>query len=116
MGVGVGHSGLAIASARRGLSKLNPDATAMAADLEGEWEVLAEAIQTVMRRHGLPEPYERLKALTRGAEISAEEVRVFVKGLGLPPDAEARLLELTPAGYVGLAASLVALGRRQRPG
>jgi adenylosuccinate lyase len=115
MGVAVGHSGLAIASARRGLSKLSPDPRVMAEELEGEWEVLAEAVQTVMRRYGLPEPYERLKALTRGAEISAEEVGVFVKGLGLPPDAEARLLELTPPGYVGLAAALVGLARRPPP-
>jgi adenylosuccinate lyase len=111
MGVGVGHSGLGIASARRGLSKVSPDPGVMMAELDGEWEVLAEAIQTVMRRYGLPEPYERLKALTRGTEITASEVRVFVKGLGLPADAEARLLELTPAGYVGRAAALVAVGR-----
>jgi adenylosuccinate lyase len=114
MGVGVGHSGLAIASARRGLSRLSPDAAVMSGELDGQWEVLAEAIQTVMRRYSLPEPYERLKALTRGAEITAEEVRVFVKALGLPPDAEARLLEMTPAGYVGLAPELVALGRPRR--
>jgi adenylosuccinate lyase len=88
----------------------------MSGELDGQWEVLAEAIQTVMRRYGLPEPYERLKALTRGAEITAEEVRVFVKALGLPPDAEARLLEMTPAGYVGLAPALVVVGRRRPDG
>ena len=63
-----------------------------------------------MRRYGLPEPYEQLKALTRGLSVTAEEVREFVRGLGLPADAESRLLALTPADYVGLAAELVAIG------
>jgi adenylosuccinate lyase len=88
----------------------------MAAELDGQWEVLAEAIQTVMRRYGLPEPYERLKTLTRGQVVSAEEVRVFVKGLGLPADAEARLMELSPSGYVGLSADLVRFGHRYAGG
>jgi adenylosuccinate lyase len=82
----------------------------MLAELDAEWEVLAEPIQTIMRRYGLPEPYERLKALTRGQAVSAEEVRSFVSSLGLPPDAEAALLRLTPAGYVGLAPRLVEVG------
>ena len=69
--------------------------------------MLAEAIQTVMRRYGLPEPYERLKALTRGAALTASDVRDFVMGLGLPPDARARLLALTPHTYTGLAGDLV---------
>jgi adenylosuccinate lyase len=112
MGVAIGHSGLAIASARRGLAKVSPDPDIMEAELEGQWEVLAEAIQTVMRRYGLPEPYERLKSLTRGQEVSEAEVQEFVKGLGLPAEAEARLLELRPSTYTGLASRLVALGRR----
>ena len=111
MGAAVGHGGLALTSARKGLGRVSPAPEVMAAELDEEWEVLAEAIQTVMRRHGLPEPYEQLKALTRGQVISAEEVRTFVRGLGLPADAEARLLALTPAGYVGLAAELVRVGR-----
>ena len=86
----------------------------MAADLDGQWEVLAEAVQTVMRRYGLPEPYERLKALTRGAAIGPDEVRVFVLGLGLPSAAEARLLALTPATYTGLARELVPLMERDQ--
>jgi adenylosuccinate lyase len=114
VGVAVGHSGLALHAATRGLAKITPAAEVMAADLDGQWEVLAEAIQTVMRRYGLPEPYERLKALTRGRQFGADEVKAFVAGLGLPADAEARLMELTPAGYVGLAAELVAVGRRTR--
>jgi adenylosuccinate lyase len=110
MGPGLAHSGLALASARRGLSRVSPNPEVMAAELEREWEVLAEAIQTVMRRYGLPEPYEQLKALTRGLSVTAEEVREFVRGLGLPADAESRLVALTPADYVGLAAELVAIG------
>jgi adenylosuccinate lyase len=111
MGVGLGHSGLALAAARRGLSRVSPDAGVMAAELGGEWAVLAEAIQTVMRRYGRPDAYEQLKALTRGTAVSADEVRTFVQSLGLPADAESRLLSLTPSGYVGLAAELVRTGR-----
>jgi adenylosuccinate lyase len=113
MGVALGHSGLALAGARRGLGRVTPAAEVMQAELDGQWEVLAEAIQTVMRRHGLPDPYERLKDLTRGQAISADEVRRFVLSLGLPEEAEARLLRLTPSGYVGLAAALVAVGRKE---
>lgn len=85
----------------------------MAAELDGQWEVLAEAIQTVMRRYGYDEPYERLKELTRGQRVGPEEVRQFISGLGLPERAEARLLALTPGTYVGLAPELVAYARRQ---
>jgi adenylosuccinate lyase len=113
MGSAMGYSGLALKAARRGLSRVTPDPDAMAADLNEEWEVLAEAIQTVMRRYGLPEPYEQLKALTRGQSLDAEQVRAFVRSLRLPPDAEARLLALSPSGYVGLAAELVRRGRAQ---
>jgi adenylosuccinate lyase len=114
MGVAIGHSGLAIASARRGLAKLSPDRGVMAAELDRQWEVLAEPIQTVMRRYGLPEPYERLKDLTRGHEVTPEGVRAFVKELDLPADAAARLMELTPGGYTGLATALVELARPDR--
>ena len=109
VGVGVGHAVLALRAARRGLGRIEADVDAMAAALDRHWEVLAEAVQTVMRRHGLPEPYEQLKALTRGAVVGAAEIRSFVAGLGLPADAEARLLALTPASYTGLAARLVEL-------
>ena len=114
MGVAVGHSGLALASARKGLAKLSPDAQVMAAELDSQWEVLAEPIQTVMRRYGLPEPYERLKELTRGHTITADDVHRFVKELDVPADAAARLMELRPSGYTGLAAGLVEHGRRGR--
>jgi adenylosuccinate lyase len=111
MGVALGHSGLALRSARRGLDRVSPAPEVMAAELADQWEVLAEAIQTVMRRYGLPEPYERLKTLTRGQEVSEAEVRQFVAGLGLPAEAEASLLAMAPAGYVGLAPRLVRVGR-----
>lgn len=107
VGVAVGHSGLALASARRGLAKVIPDAAAMQEDLDGHWEVLAEAVQTVMRRYGVEEPYERLKQLTRGRAVGPVELREFVATLGLPQEAAARLTALTPAGYTGLAAGLV---------
>lgn len=107
VGVAVGHSVLAVRAARRGLARVEPDAAVMAAELDGHWEVLAEAVQTVMRRYGCPEPYERLKALTRGERVDAGAIAELVTGLGLPADAEARLLALTPATYTGLAAELV---------
>jgi len=92
---------------RQGLAKLDVDENRIAADLDSNWEVLAEAIQTVMRRHGLPEPYEQLKALTRGKTgMTRESLRAFIAGLALPADAKSRLLALTPATYVGLAARL----------
>ena len=107
VGVAVGHSGLAITSARRGFAKVTPDADTMAADLDCHWEVLGEAIQTAMRRHGIAEPYERLKELTRGREVGPAEVREFVAQLQLPAEAAERLTKLTPGGYTGLAAELV---------
>jgi adenylosuccinate lyase len=111
MGTAVAHSGLAIRGARRGLAKVTPAPEVMAAELDTQWEVLAEPIQTVMRRYGLPEPYEQLKALTRGQIVSASEVRDFIASLALPEDAAERLMKLTPSGYTGLAALLVDLGR-----
>lgn len=111
MGAGVAHSGLAVLAARRGLSRVSPSPYAMQAELASQWEVLAEPIQTVMRRNGFPEPYERLKQLTRGTAITREEVHRFITGLGLPPDDERRLLELEPGTYVGLAEELVQAGR-----
>ncbi|HJT98112.1 MAG TPA: lyase family protein, partial [Rhodanobacteraceae bacterium] len=108
LGTAFGHTQVALDSLMRGLGKLNVDAARLAADLDASWEVLAEAVQTVMRRHGLPEPYEQLKALTRGERITRETLKSFIDGLDLPRDAKERLLALTPATYVGLAAKLAA--------
>ncbi len=107
IGTAFGHSLLAIDNVRRGLAGLDVDATALARDLDGTWEVLGEAVQSVMRVQGLDQPYERLKELTRGRRVDAATMREFVLGLGLSTDAEQRLLDLTPAGYVGVASDLV---------
>jgi adenylosuccinate lyase len=106
MGVALGHAVLAYDSLGRGLDKLEVDRAALAADLDDAWEVLAEPIQTVMRRHRLPDAYERLKELTRGRAITREAIRAFVESLDIPADDKARLLALTPATYIGLAARL----------
>jgi adenylosuccinate lyase len=108
VGTAFGHTQVALESIARGLSKLNADPQRLAADLDASWEVLAEAVQTVMRRYGLPEPYEQLKALTRGQGITRESMRTFIAALDLPAEARQRLLELTPATYTGLAATLAA--------
>jgi adenylosuccinate lyase len=107
VGVALGHALLGWTSLRQGLAKLDVDPARLAEDLEANWEVLAEAIQTVMRRYGVPHPYEQLKALTRGRTgMSREDLARFVEGLALPDDAKAALKALTPATYVGLAAKL----------
>jgi len=106
LGTGFGHALVALDALLRGLGKLSANPERLAADLDAAWEVLAEPVQTVMRRHGLPNPYEQLKELTRGQGISADSMRAFIQGLDLPADAKARLLALTPATYTGLAASL----------
>jgi adenylosuccinate lyase len=93
-------------SLAKGLGKLQVNPDRLAADLDASWEVLAEAVQTVMRRYGLPEPYEQLKALTRGQGITEASMRHFIEELTLPTEAKQRLLALTPGSYVGLAESL----------
>lgn len=106
IGVALAHSLIAYTSVMKGLERIEPDVQRLARDLDLNWEVLGEAIQTAMRRHGLENPYERLKALTRGQRVSAEQLREFITGLGLPEEVEHRLLALTPANYIGLAADL----------
>ncbi|EIM03422.1 MULTISPECIES: adenylosuccinate lyase [Rhodanobacter] len=106
LGTAFGHGLVALESLKKGLGKLNVNAERIAADLDASWEVLAEAVQTVMRRYGLPEPYEQLKALTRGHGITKDSMREFIGGLDLPAEAKQRLLELTPGGYIGLAEGL----------
>lgn len=103
MGTGLAHTLIAITAALRGLRKLSVDEARLASDLNANWEVLAEPIQTVMRKAGLPNAYERLKELTRGAKITPEGLAAFVETLELPEAEKARLAALTPASYVGVA-------------
>jgi adenylosuccinate lyase len=106
IGTALGHSLLAYGSCLRGLAKLEADPERVAADLEANWEVLAEAVQQVMRRHGVPEAYEKLKDMSRGRRLERDALVAFVKGLEIPDEAKKRLLALTPAKYTGLAAEL----------
>jgi adenylosuccinate lyase len=106
VGVAFGHSLLGYVACVRGLDKLEVDAARLGADLEANWEVLAEAVQTVMRRYGIEDAYEQLKSLTRGTRITPEALRTFIGGLAIPQDAKARLLALTPATYIGKATEL----------
>ncbi len=106
LGVGAAHSLVAYHSCLRGISKLEVDTQALAGDLDDAWEVLAEPIQTVMRRHGIDKPYERLKALTRGRSIDRKTLHAFIESLDVPADEKTRLLALTPASYVGAGEDL----------
>ena len=106
MGVAVGYSLLGLVSAQQGVAKLEVNADNMLADLNNNWEVLAEPIQTVMRRYGVEGAYEQLKALTRGQRITPQALAAFIETLAIPDEAKALLRELTPAKYVGLAAEL----------
>ena len=103
LGTAFGHALIGFDALLRGLDKLSANPDRLAADLDAAWEVLAEAVQTVMRRHGLPNPYEQLKALTRGQGINAASMREFIQGLDLPEDEKQRLLAMTPGSYTGLA-------------
>jgi adenylosuccinate lyase len=107
MGVALGYALLGYVACRQGLSRLAADPARLAADLDANWEVLAEPIQTVMRRFGVPNPYEQLKALTRGKSgITRESLHTFIDALALPAGEKARLKALTPANYIGKAAEL----------
>ena len=103
LGVGFGHALLALGSIERGLGRLEEDGDRMAEELDRCWEVLGEAVQTVMRRYGLADPYERMKALTRGSGIDARRLRRFIGQLEIPERAKRELLALTPSGYLGNA-------------
>ena len=106
LGVAFAHSLIAYESLLKGINKLEVSETALAADLDASWEVLAEPIQTVMRRYGIENPYEKLKALTRGEEITQQTLHTFIKTLELDEPVIQQLLALTPANYIGLAAEL----------
>jgi adenylosuccinate lyase len=103
MGVGLGYSMIAYASLNKGLSKLELNETRLQEDLDNCWEVLAEPIQTVMRRYGIEKPYEKLKALTRGNAIDQATIEAFVKALDMPDQAKAELIALLPSTYIGNA-------------
>jgi adenylosuccinate lyase len=106
LGVGIGYAVLAYESCLRGLGKLEVNEAAIAADIDNAWELLAEPVQTVMRRYGLPNPYEQLKELTRGKGITQEGLKQFIAQLDLPEAEKTRLLAMTPASYIGKAAEL----------
>jgi adenylosuccinate lyase len=106
IGVALGHADIAVQSVSRGLARLEIDHDRLAADLDANWELLAEPIQTVMRRYAVPDAYEQLKALTRGRRIDAQSIAAFVDGLPIPPAEKQRLKAMTPASYIGLAARL----------
>jgi len=108
MGVSIGYAVLAYDSLTRGLDKLELNESRLAEDLDGSWEVLAEPIQTVMRRHGLPHPYDQLKQFTRGRPMTRELIQGFVAALDLPEADKARLLAMTPGSYIGIGAQLAA--------
>jgi adenylosuccinate lyase len=112
IGVALGHSVLSFKSLAAGLEKIEVDAARIAGDLQGAWEVLSEAVQTVMRAHGIPDAYEQLKSFTRGRPIDEAAMRQFVTNSRLPAKEKELLLELTPSAYIGLAPSLALRGRR----
>ncbi|MBO1519993.1 adenylosuccinate lyase [Oceanisphaera pacifica] len=106
LGVAVGYSVIAYQATLKGISKLEANPEALAADLDQNWEVLAEPVQTVMRRYGIEKPYEKLKELTRGKRVNAEGMRTFIDGLDLPETVKDELKQLTPANYIGKAVKL----------
>ena len=103
MGVGLGYSLVAFASLQKGIGKLQLNEQRLAEDLDTSWEVLAEPIQTVMRRYGIEEPYEKLKALTRGKVMDQATIQTFIDSLDIPEEAKSRLRDMTPASYIGNA-------------
>jgi len=103
LGVGFAHTSIALQSALRGIGKLKATPQRLTADLDANWEVLAEPVQTVMRRYGIEKPYEKLKELTRGQRITPQDLGRFIDSLEIPDDAKARLKTLTPASYIGNA-------------
>ena len=105
-GVAIGYLIIALQSTRKGLEKLQVNNEAILADVSAAWEVLAEAVQSVMRRYGIPEPYEKLKALTRGQAVTKDLLQEFITTLDIPEDEKKRLLELTPERYTGVASDL----------
>ncbi len=108
IGVGMAHTSIAIQSTLKGMSKLEINTATIEADLDANWEVLAEPVQTVMRRYGIEKPYEKLKELTRGNRITAEDMQVFIEKLDMPDEAKQALIKLSPRLYTGYAEQLAA--------
>lgn len=109
-GTALAHVLIALQAVEKGMSRLQVNTSRVQGDVENAWEILAEPIQTVMRRYGVPEPYEKLKELTRGRQVSRETLHAFIRSLAIPEEARERLLKMTPSDYVGLAASLTRAG------
>ncbi len=107
LGVGIGYALIAYQSTLKGVSKLEVNHDHLLEELDHNWEVLAEPIQTVMRRYGIEKPYEKLKELTRGKRVDAEGMKQFIDGLALPEEEKARLKAMTPANYIGRAITMV---------
>jgi adenylosuccinate lyase len=109
LGVGFGYTLIAYQATLKGISKLEVNEANLLAELDANWELLAEPVQTVMRKYGIEKPYEKLKELTRGKRISAADLAVFIDGLALPDAVKAEMKQLSPAGYIGDAIRLVEL-------
>lgn len=109
MGVGFGYSMIAYHSTIKGLTKLKLNPQNLSQDLDNAWEVLAEPIQTIMRKAGIEKPYEKLKELTRGQKIDQATIRAFVETLDLDADDKKRLIEMSPGSYTGMASKIVDL-------
>ncbi|MDR5611581.1 MAG: lyase family protein, partial [Arsenophonus sp.] len=107
LGVGIGYALVAYQATLKGLSKLEVNEQNLQTELDANWEVLAEAIQTVMRRYGIDKPYEKLKALTRGKRATAGDIKAFIDSLDLPQAEKNRLKTITPANYIGYSVNLV---------
>ena len=106
VGLGFGYSALSVASLKKGLGKLSPNKEKLKSELDSNWEVLTEAVQTIMRYEGIADAYEQLKELSRGSSINKEDYLTFVNSLSITSESKAKLLKLTPSGYIGIAESL----------
>jgi adenylosuccinate lyase len=106
LGLGFAYSALAIISANKGLSKITPNKIKISEELENNWEVLTEAVQTLMRYEGIPDAYEQLKELSRGSKLTRDSYQLFIKSLSITDVSKKKLLELSPAKYIGISTKL----------
>jgi adenylosuccinate lyase len=106
LGVGIGYSSIAYQATLKGVSKLEVNEQSLSQELDANWELMAEPIQTVMRRYGIEKPYEKLKELTRGKKVNSEAIAIFIAGLDMPDEAKSALTAMTPAAYIGDAVKL----------